>query len=88
LVITDLNTLLDPSGAGWTLFWAYAINGPGQIVGFGTNALGQTHAFLLTPNSTGAAPLPAALPLFASGLGGLGLLAWRRKRKNPARAIC
>ncbi len=34
----------------------------------------------------GAAPLPTALPLFASGLGGLGLLAWRRKRKNAARA--
>ena len=29
-------------------------------------------------------PLPAALPLFASGLGALGLLGWRRKRKNAA----
>ena len=29
-------------------------------------------------------PLPAALPLFASGLGALGLLSWRRKRKNAA----
>jgi hypothetical protein len=28
-----------------------------------------------------AAPLPAALPLFVSGLGALGLLGWRRKRK-------
>lgn len=28
-------------------------------------------------------PLPAALPLFASGLGALGLLGWRRKRKSP-----
>jgi len=27
-------------------------------------------------------PLPAALPLFATGLGALGLLGWRRKRKN------
>jgi hypothetical protein len=30
---------------------------------------------------TTATPLPAALPLFATGLGGLGLLGWRRKRK-------
>ena len=30
------------------------------------------------------APLPAALPLFATGLGGLGLLGWRRKRKAQA----
>jgi len=31
-----------------------------------------------------ATPLPAALPLFVSGLGALGLLGWRRKRKNSA----
>jgi outer membrane lipase/esterase len=29
-------------------------------------------------------PLPAALPLFASGLGALALLGWRRRRKNAA----
>jgi hypothetical protein len=31
-----------------------------------------------------ATPLPAALPLFATGLGAFGLLAWRRKRKSAA----
>jgi hypothetical protein len=31
-----------------------------------------------------ATPLPAALPLFVSGLGALGLLGWHRKRKNSA----
>jgi hypothetical protein len=31
-----------------------------------------------------ATPLPAAFPLFASGLGALGLLGWRRKRKTSA----
>ena len=34
-----------------------------------------------TPADT---PLPAALPLFATGLGTLGLLGWRRKRKALA----
>jgi hypothetical protein len=29
-------------------------------------------------------PLPAALPLFATGLGAFGLLGWRRKRKDAA----
>jgi hypothetical protein len=29
-------------------------------------------------------PLPTALPLFATGLGALGLLGWRRKRKAKA----
>jgi hypothetical protein len=28
--------------------------------------------------------IPNALPLFATGLGALGLLGWRRKRKNAA----
>jgi probable HAF family extracellular repeat protein len=32
------------------------------------------------------APIPTALPLFATGLGGLGLLGWRRKRKVRASA--
>ena len=34
-----------------------------------------------TPTET---PIPAALPLFASGLGALGLLTWRRKRQAVA----
>ena len=36
--------------------------------------------------NTATTPLPAALPLFASGLGALGLLGWRRKRKAVALA--
>jgi hypothetical protein len=38
-------------------------------------------AFGLYDSPIGATPLPAALPLFATGLGALGLLGWRRKRK-------
>jgi len=33
-----------------------------------------------------ATPLPAALPLFATGLGALGVLGWRRKKKAVALA--
>ncbi len=35
----------------------------------------------LTINSASATPLPAALPMFVSGLGALGLFGWPRKRK-------
>jgi hypothetical protein len=38
----------------------------------------------VTVTSVSATPLPAALPLFASGLGALGLFGWRRKRKNAS----
>jgi probable HAF family extracellular repeat protein len=46
--MTDLNNLI-PANPGWTLTQANAINDSGQIVGFGFNPSGQTHAFLLTP---------------------------------------
>ena len=34
-----------------------------------------------------ATPLPAAFPLFVTGLGALGLFGWRRKRKGTALAV-
>jgi hypothetical protein len=50
-----------------------------------TNLRNLPGAFSLSLNSGSltpvATPLPAALPLFATGIGGLGLLGWRRKRK-------
>jgi probable HAF family extracellular repeat protein len=80
-VMTDLNSLIDPS-LGFTLTSATGINNLGQIVGYGTvQALysdgiyyTQERAFALSPVPT---PIPAALPLFVSGLGALGLF---RKR--------
>jgi hypothetical protein len=36
-------------------------------------------------NPPAATPLPAALPLFATGIGAMGFVGWRRKRK--ARAV-
>ena len=47
--------------------------------GFG---LGCIEVFAQVPTT----PLPAALPLFATGLGALGLLGWRRKRKATVAA--
>ena len=37
-------------------------------------------------STVAAVPLPAALPLFATGLAALGLLAWRRKRQQQINA--
>ena len=57
------------------------------VVQFGTGPTNRPQVFV-NPNCTGAGcgnppavPLPAALPLFAGGLGVLGLLGWRRKKK-------
>jgi hypothetical protein len=41
---------------------------------------GLTLTYDYTPTS--AVPLPAALPLFATGLAGIGLTAWRSRRKQ------
>jgi probable HAF family extracellular repeat protein len=54
---------------------AYGINDSGEIVGYYSDSPGLGVA---------ATPLPAALPLFATGLGALGLVGWRRKRKVAA----
>lgn len=42
--------------------------------------LGETSGTLSLPST----PVPAALPLFATGLGVMGLLGWRRKRRVQA----
>jgi hypothetical protein len=49
-------------------------SGSANFIGFDDITLGSA-----TP---GTVPLPAALPLFATGLGVLGLLGWHRKRKS------
>jgi hypothetical protein len=50
----------------------------GPLVGFDAAQVGT---WTVTETVT---PLPAALPLFATGIGGLGFLGWRRKRKAQA----
>jgi hypothetical protein len=48
---------------------------------------GAEQSFTLEIGNAVATPLPAALPLFAAGLGALGLLGWRRRRKAAAEAV-
>ena len=45
----DLNSEI-PSGTGWTLINANAINNVGQITGYGSKN-GHNHAFVLTPKN-------------------------------------
>jgi hypothetical protein len=52
-----------------------------------TDAGDQTLGAIITPTITPfitPTPLPVALPLFATGIGVMGLLGWRRKRKSDA----
>lgn len=77
----DLNTMI-PAGSGWTLVSARAINDGGQIVGWGTNASGQTRAYLLTPDpswtaiaiATGSNNKSVVLWAHTSGAASLNLL--------------
>ena len=79
--IADLNSLL----AG--IDFAFAVGGNCTTCS-SSEYLWGTSAFIpsaqLELEFSAQTPLPAALPLFASGLGALGLLGWRRKRKNVA----
>ena len=77
LLENGIFTIIDFPGADYTE--AFGINDLGQVVGAYHDASG-THGFLATPTT----PLPATLPLFATALGALGLLGWRRKWKVAA----
>jgi hypothetical protein len=69
-------TLIDPPG---NFLLTDSFDCPGGICQPGTLTLAGPLQL-----TGGATPLPAALPLFATGLGALGLLGWRRKRKASA----
>lgn len=76
---TDFATGSVPSGGVLDLI----VSDPGNI----SAILGVTFSFLwsleeieITADSVSAVPIPAALPLFLSGLGLLGFAGWRRKQ--------
>jgi hypothetical protein len=79
------------TSAAHNLYWDAAddITGSGmqrdQVSGVLENT-NFTQTFQILGPGTSATPLPATLPLFATGLGALGLLGWHRKRKKAGLA--
>jgi hypothetical protein len=64
-----------PAGAGAEMILnANQAGGPGHATNFSATELSTV-------------PVPAALPLFAGGLGALGLFGWRRKKRAQASSI-
>jgi uncharacterized membrane protein len=49
-LLFDVNLLLDASGQGWTVVYAYGINTQHKIVGGALDSKGLLHAVLLQPN--------------------------------------
>ena len=79
-ITLDLSgTLAGPGGLSEA---AFAILGANQSGGPG-NAI----SWALTDTTVNPTPLPASLPLFATGIGILGLCGWHRKRKTQTAAI-
>jgi hypothetical protein len=86
---TDLNTFLFITGlpAQSALLPPEITSGPLGIFNIvlpDSTAIGFVSFDVIA--SIDATPIPSALPLFMTGLGALGLLGWRRKRKMQAAA--
>jgi hypothetical protein len=73
-IAINTGSQLDPTGTdGW-------------LVSLSKSVLTTDGASPGDPNP-GTTPVPAALPLFATGLGAMGLLGWRRKKKAATAAV-
>jgi hypothetical protein len=81
--LTDLNNFLASLLTG-TCSGCGTITAPTFIADVGMPNGGATGTIGFSEVGITATPVPGALPLFLSGLGGLGLLGWRRKRKAQA----
>jgi hypothetical protein len=80
---TDQTAGTNPGSIATLLFLS---DGVGQaVLSFTQTTLSGSEASPIIDNVTiSETPIPATLPLFATGLGAFGLLGWRRKRKNAA----
>lgn len=59
--------------------------GPMSLLSFAiTGLVNCTGFFVESLETPSAVPLPAALPLYAAGMGVLGLMGWRKRRKSAA----
>jgi hypothetical protein len=69
-------SLIEPTSMDWFAYATFGFySGPGCFQ-CGTNPGFE--------GTVAATPLPAALPLFATGLGAMGLFGWRKRRKSRA----
>jgi hypothetical protein len=96
-------TVADNAGHSRTFNLAPNINSGATTIGFAATGniititsanvgnwdffIDNVHFNEALPPNLASVPLPAALPLFATGLGALGLLGWCRKRKTAAAGV-
>jgi hypothetical protein len=76
-------SLTDPSSGAVEFFTTFGELGT-DVVTYDFMTSGGTSNIGTVDIAVTTTPLPAALPLFAGGLGALGLFGWRRKRKAAA----
>jgi hypothetical protein len=83
-----IQSVLNGNPLGSNGLTTFSISAPG-IAAFritsAANTFGVDEIRLNTPSAVAAAPIPAALPLFASALAGLGVFVWRSARTTGLR---